>query len=157
VGEGTVHRLWEPLALKQSPPSPYGAKFSTPYCLAVALVDGDAGLAQFTDNRIADARVKAVAGKVTYVIDPDNEYPANYTGHVRVTCTDGRVIEARQGCLRGGVREPMTLDELTAKYRANTAFAGVGQPAAERLLTALLDLPNRSDLAFLKEVAHDHA
>jgi 2-methylcitrate dehydratase PrpD len=157
VGEGTVHRLWEPLALKQLPPSPYGAKFSTPYCLAVALVDGDAGLAQFSDARIADARVQAMAGKVTYVIDPDNEYPANYTGHVRVTCTDGRVLEARQGCLRGGVREPMTLDELKAKYRANTGFAGLGQQAAERLLAALLDLPNRSDLTFLKEVAHDDA
>jgi len=157
VGEGTVHRLWEPLALKQSPPSPYGAKFSTPYCLAVALVDGDAGLAQFTDDRIADARVQAVARNVTYVVDPDNEYPANYTGHVRVNCTDGRVLEARQSCLRGGIREPMTDDELTAKYRANTRFAGVGQPAAERLLAALLDLPACQDLGFLKEVAHDHA
>jgi hypothetical protein len=157
VGEGTVHRLWEPLALKQSPPSPYGAKFSTPYCLAVALVDGDAGLAQFTDERIADARVQAVAGKVTYVVDPDNEYPANYTGHVRVSCTDGRVLEARQSCLRGGIREPMTDDELTAKYRANTRFAGVGQLVAERLLAALLDLPACQDLGFLKEVAHDHA
>jgi 2-methylcitrate dehydratase PrpD len=157
VGEGTVHRLWEPLALKQLPPSPYGAKFSTPYCLAVALVDGDAGLAQFSDARIADARIQAMAGKVTYVIDPDNEYPANYTGHVRVTCIDGRVLEARQGCLRGGVREPMTLDELKAKYRANTGFAGLGQQAAEHLLAALLDLPNRSDLTFLKEVAHDDA
>jgi len=157
VGEGTVHRLWEPLALKQLPPSPYGAKFSTPYCLAVALVDGDAGLAQFSNARIADARVRATAGKVTYVIDPDNEYPANYTGHVRVTCNDGRVLEARQACLRGGVREPMTLDEIKAKYRANTGFAGLGQPVAERLLAALLDLPNRSDLSFLKEVANDDA
>ncbi len=157
VGEGTVHRLWEPLALKQSPPSPYGAKFSTPYCLAVALVDGDAGLAQFTDERIADARVQAVAGKVIYVVDPDNEYPANYTGHVRVTCTDGRVLEARQSCLRGGIREPMTDAELTAKYRANTHFAGLGQPPAERLLAALQGLPDCPDLAFLKEVAHDQA
>jgi hypothetical protein len=51
----------------------------------------------------------------------------------------------------------MTLDELKAKYRANTGFAGLGQQAAERLLAALLDLPNRSDLTFLKEVAHDDA
>ena len=30
VGEGTVHRLWEPIKEKQNPSSPYGAKFSVP-------------------------------------------------------------------------------------------------------------------------------
>ncbi|MHB2169050.1 MmgE/PrpD family protein [Alsobacter sp. R-9] len=155
VGEGTVHRLWEPLALKQAPPTPYGAKFSTPYCVAVALVDGDAGLAQFTEERIADPRIRGLAARVTYVIDPDNEYPANYTGHVRVTRRDGSVVEARQGCLRGGVREPMSSEEILAKYHANTRFGGVDPAASERVLEALLDLPRQADVSFLKEVAHD--
>ena len=53
VGEGTVHRLWEPLASKQRPPTPYAAKFSTPYCMAVGFLDGRAGFAQFTEARIA--------------------------------------------------------------------------------------------------------
>ncbi len=155
VGEGTVHRLWEPLALKQSPPSPYGAKFSTPYCLAVALVDGDAGLAQFTDDRVADARILDVASKVTYVVDPDNEYPANYTGHVRVTLKDGSIREARQSCLRGGVREPLTRAEILAKYRANTRFGGVSEEAAERVLASLLTLPDLGGFSVLKDVADD--
>ena len=34
VGEGTVHRLWEPLPAKQVPKNGYSAKFSTPYCIA---------------------------------------------------------------------------------------------------------------------------
>src|SRR6266705_6620291 len=34
VGEGTVHRLWEPLAAKQKPANGYAGKFSTPYCIA---------------------------------------------------------------------------------------------------------------------------
>ena len=45
VGEGTVHRLWEPLATKHRPPTPYAAKFSTPFCMAVGFVDGKAGFA----------------------------------------------------------------------------------------------------------------
>ncbi|MBV5324661.1 MAG: MmgE/PrpD family protein, partial [Rhodospirillaceae bacterium] len=57
VGEGTVHRLWEPLSLKQNPPTAYAAKFSTPYCMAVAFLEGDAGLAQFTEEKIKDAAV----------------------------------------------------------------------------------------------------
>src|SRR3954453_422098 len=34
VAEGTVHRLWEPLADKQRPQNGYAAKFATPYLLA---------------------------------------------------------------------------------------------------------------------------
>ena len=44
VAEGTVHRLWEPLAAKQKPPNGYAAKFSTPYCIASGFVRGGAGL-----------------------------------------------------------------------------------------------------------------
>ena len=63
VAEGTVHRLWEPLAAKQRPPNAYAAKFATPYCIAVGFVTGDAGLAAFTDadggRRRASARSPA--------------------------------------------------------------------------------------------------
>src|SRR5712691_6011364 len=70
VGEGTVHRLWEPLADKQKPPNGYGAKFSTPYCVAAGFVRGNVGLDSFTDAAVKDKDVLAVAGKVRYVIDP---------------------------------------------------------------------------------------
>jgi 2-methylcitrate dehydratase PrpD len=135
VGEGTVHRLWEPLADKQQPPTAYAAKFSSPYCVAAGLIHGDAGLAQFTEEAVRDPRALALAAKVNYVIDPDNEYPANYTGHIRAELADGRVVEERQGQLRGGTREPMSRDDLLAKARANLAFAGRPDAAAEALAT----------------------
>ena len=56
VGEGTVHRLWEPLADKQRPPNGYAAKFSTPYCIAAGFVHGNVGLDSFTDAAVQDAR-----------------------------------------------------------------------------------------------------
>lgn len=133
VGEGTVHRLWEPLDVKRRPPTPYAAKFSTPYCVAAGFVHQDAGLAQFTGEAVSDARTLALAAKVSYRIDPNDEYPANYTGHVRAELADGRVVEARQPQMRGGVRQPMTRDELIAKARANLVFAGRKPEAAERL------------------------
>lgn len=124
VGEGTVHRLWEPLAVKQTPPTPYAAKFSTPYCVAVGFIAQDAGLAQFTEEAVRDEKVIALARKVTYVVDPGNEYPKNYTGHVRATLDDGSVVEERQPQMRGGTREPLSRADLEAKLAANLAFAG---------------------------------
>jgi 2-methylcitrate dehydratase PrpD len=154
VGEGTVHRLWEPLAVKHAPPSPHGAKFSTPYCIAVAAVDGDAGLAQFTSERISDPEVLAIANKVTYIIDPKNEYPANYTGHVRATLYNGRVVEARQTCLRGGSRQPMSESELLSKYQANTRYSGIPEGAATRLLSLMQGMADLKSLREMQEVFH---
>ncbi len=147
VGEGTVHRLWEPLALKQRPPTAYAAKFSCPYAIAAGLLYGDAGLAQFTDRAVEDARVRALAAKVTYVVDPDNEYPANYTGHIRATLNNGNIVEERQAQLRGGVKEPMSRTEILAKARANLIFAG-RQPDALDILLDLATTLFDSDASF---------
>jgi 2-methylcitrate dehydratase PrpD len=124
VGEGTVHRLWEPLALKQNVPNAYAAKFSTPFCIAVGFLTDDAGLGAFTDATVADPRIRALAAKVRYVIDPDNPYPRGYTGHIRATLSDGRVIEERQPHLRGGDHERLTRAEIEDKFRRNAAFGG---------------------------------
>src|SRR5436309_5023942 len=101
VAEGTVHRLWEPLADKQRPRNGYGAKFATPYLLATGFVHGGVGLGAFTEMAIRDAEVLALAAKVKFVIDPQNPYPKNYTGHIRATLRDGSVVEDRQPHLRG--------------------------------------------------------
>src|SRR6266702_3196699 len=55
VAEGTVHRLWEPLADKQRPRNGYAAKFATPYLLATGFVRGGVGLGAFTEGAIRDS------------------------------------------------------------------------------------------------------
>ncbi|MFL5000702.1 MAG: MmgE/PrpD family protein [Xanthobacteraceae bacterium] len=124
VAEGTVHRLWEPLADKQRPPNGYAAKFSTPYCLAAGLVHGAVGLDAFTDAAVRNAGVLALAAKVRYEIDPANPYPNEYTGHVRAVLRDGRIIEERQPHLRGGGHEPLTRRDLEEKFTLNARHGG---------------------------------
>ena len=55
-----------------------------------AFIDGKAGFEQFTDERVHDKDLRALAAKVSYVIDPNDEYPRNFTGHIRATLKDGR-------------------------------------------------------------------
>ena len=124
VGEGTVHRLWEPLELKRNPPTAYAAKFSTPYCIAIAFLRSDAGLAEFDETSIRDSSVLALSRRVSYVIDPENEYPQNYSGHIRATLSDGTVVEERQPYLRGGVQEPLERTALIKKCEANISYGG---------------------------------
>jgi 2-methylcitrate dehydratase PrpD len=124
AAEGTVHRLWEPLADKQRPPNAYAAKFSQPYCIAAGFVLGHAGLEAFTEERVRDERLRALAAKVRYEIDPDNPYPREFTGHIRVKLSNGTSIEERQPHLRGGAREPLSRAEIEEKFRLNCAYGG---------------------------------
>jgi len=151
VGEGTVHRLWEPLAQKQRPPNGYAAKFSTPYCIAYGILHGTLGLEAFTDAAVADDRVRGLAAKVSYVVDPANPYPNAFTGHIRATLRDGRVIEERQPHLRGGASEPLSRPELEAKFAANARLGGWSEAQAGSALALIRSLWGaRIDLAILR-------
>jgi 2-methylcitrate dehydratase PrpD len=124
VGEGTVHRLWEPLPAKRRPANGYAGKFSTPYCIAAGVVRGNVGLGDFSDAAVHDGAVLALAGKVRYRIDPNNPYPKSFTGHIRATLTDGRVIEERQPHMRGGAQEPLTRADIEEKFVLNAKHGG---------------------------------
>jgi len=153
VGEGTVHRLWEPRAEKIKPSTPYSAKFSVPFCVAVALADGEAGLWQFTDQRIADSAVTELAAKVHYEIDPANEYPRNYSGHLVVTLDDGRRLAADQSCLRGGRGAPLSDAEIEGKFYANAEFGGWTADRAKAMAAWCSSLFDSQDLAGLRSFA----
>jgi 2-methylcitrate dehydratase PrpD len=151
VAEGTVHRLWEPLADKQRPRNGYAAKFAPPYLLATGFVHGGVGLGAFTDSAIGDPNVLALAAKVKFVIDPENPYPNSYTGHIRATMNDGSVIEERQPHLRGGAQEPLTRQDVIDKFALNAAHGGwtkTQSDAALKLIAGLYE--KRIDLSTLR-------
>jgi 2-methylcitrate dehydratase PrpD len=151
VAEGTVHRLWEPLAAKQRPPNGYAAKFATPFILASGFVRGGVGLDAFTDDAVHDAQVLALAAKVRYVIDPDNPYPNGFTGHIRAVLHDGSVVEERQPHFRGGANEPLTRADIEEKFALNARHGGWDDKrsgAALKLLAKLYD--GKIDLAPLR-------
>jgi 2-methylcitrate dehydratase PrpD len=151
VGEGTVHRLWEPLDLKQKPPTSYAAKFSTPFCMAVGFLDGRAGFAQFTEARVQDAAVIALASKIRYAIDPNDEYPRNFSGHLRARLADGSERECRQPHMRGGARAPLTPEEIEAKFMDNVRYGEWSDERATRFLATSRDLFTAPSMNALQE------
>jgi 2-methylcitrate dehydratase PrpD len=134
VGEGTVHRLWEPLASKHHPANGYAGKFSSPYCIATGFVRGNVGLSDFTDAAVKDPAVLALAAKVRYQIDPNNPYPKNFTGHIRATLRDGSVVEERQPYMRGGAYEPLTRADIEQKFLLNAKHGGWSEERAAEAL-----------------------
>jgi len=151
VAEGTVHRLWEPLPDKQRPPNGYAAKFATPFILATGFVRGSVGLDAFTEQAVRDKDVLALASKVRYVIDPDNPYPNNFTGHIRAVLNDGRVIEERQPHFRGGAHEPLTRTDIEEKFMLNVRHGGWDDKRVTATLRQLAKLyEGKIDLTYLR-------
>jgi len=144
TAEGIVHRLWEPLAMKQSPPNGYAAKFSTPYAIAAGILKGDAGLGEYDEDVVKDPAMTRLAGKVSYIIDPANPYPNQFTGHLRVTLKNGEVYEHRQGYFKGGAEHPLSDEDIQRKFVANCLYGGLTAAQAQQMagvMAGLLDQP----------------
>ncbi|MDB5649550.1 MAG: MmgE/PrpD family protein, partial [Hyphomicrobiales bacterium] len=145
VGEGTVHRLWEPLAVKHRPQTPYAAKFSTPFCMAIGFLDGKAGLGQFSEARIADRQAQELAAKIRYVINPNDPYPDNFIGHLKATLKNGETRVLMQDHMRGGAHAPMSLAEVETKFIDNAVYGGWNADAAQAARSSLRALFDRAD------------
>jgi hypothetical protein len=87
------------------------------------------------------------------VVDPQNPYPKQFTGHVRVHLKNGRVLEARQGYFRGGVDAPLSDQDLRTKYHANCTFGGWSESLASQVEAKLQSIfeADRIDLSMLQQ------
>lgn len=146
TAEGIVHRLWEPLALKQNPPNGYAAKFSIPYAIAVGMLQNNAGLNDYEEHVVHNPEIRNLASKISYVVDPNNPYPKQFTGHLSVTLKNGKVLEVSQGHFRGGKEEPMSIESLEEKFLANCEYGGWSQTEAVTALHILKGIKGAQQL-----------
>jgi 2-methylcitrate dehydratase PrpD len=139
VPEAGVSLVLEPAGTKVAPRTVYEAKFSLQYSTATMLVNGSAGLGAYSDEAIADPRVLDLARRVRYETKEYATYPAAFPGGVRITMRDGRVLEAELPHQHGGPENPLSADEVRAKFRENSGLA-CGEAQVEALEHSVLHL-----------------
>jgi 2-methylcitrate dehydratase PrpD len=95
------------------------AQYSFPHVLAAIVLDGAAGAAEISEGRLFDRDRAAVADRVTVIHDEalDAEYPAHYGSRLRVTTSDGRVLDGTFLDAPGDAALPMSETELEHKWR----------------------------------------
>jgi 2-methylcitrate dehydratase PrpD len=140
-----VSLVLEPAAAKVAPRTEYEAKFSLQYSTAAMLVHGDVGVRSYTEAAIADPRVRKLAEKVRYETKEFPSYPAAFPGGVRIRLRGGRLLEAELPYQRGGPENPMSPDEVLAKFRENTSLALADMPRCA-LETRVLALEEQDDV-----------
>jgi 2-methylcitrate dehydratase PrpD len=90
------------------------SQVSVQHAVAAALVTGEAGLAQFTDECVRDPRVLALRGKVS--VERDASF-STVAAAVEIATADGKVHKLEQKAARGSDGNPMSDKDLEEKLR----------------------------------------
>ena len=133
--------VWQPTEAKRRPSTVVDAQFSLPYGVAVALADGRASLAQYDGTRFDDPEIHRLMDATERVIDKDLDltYPAQWRSWAEVTTTDGRTLRARVDDPKGDPTNPLSPEELRAKFDEITlpVYSGQRQDAIARAVAGL--------------------
>jgi 2-methylcitrate dehydratase PrpD len=134
------------------PEDAVSAQFSCNTMLAIALVNGPPGEYDVTDEVVNDPRVRELAGKITMFVDPtaEKEQFEGFGSIVIVTVRSDQNYEERLRHSKGTPQNPMSIEELEAKFRKN--LAPLAAPSKiEALLGMLRGFMELDDLTILMQ------
>ncbi|HUU84040.1 MAG TPA: MmgE/PrpD family protein [Phycisphaerae bacterium] len=142
---------------KWRPASRETAANSLPYCCAVALADGDVTPDSFAEERLTDPQMFDLMDKVKVAEDPElnRRFPEGIPARATIAMVGGRKVEQRVDYPRGHIRNPMSDDELVAKFR-RLADGMITDETAERILAAAWRLEELTELRDLFEFGMIH-
>jgi 2-methylcitrate dehydratase PrpD len=131
----------EPRDIKNSPRTPYEAKFSLPWSLAAQLVDGEVSIDTYRIENLGRPDISRLAKLVEVNLGPDEGVAAEAPGQIRIHTTTGSVWQGSVTGSRGTPQHPLTDDELLRKFRANCGESNQADELAD-LVLHLVDQPN---------------
>jgi 2-methylcitrate dehydratase PrpD len=123
-----VSIVCEPIAEKHAPASDSHGRVSLQYSVAEALYFGELGKHAYSDDSRRNPEILALARKVRYHVDPNYPGPGRFKGAVKITLKDARQFIEEEEYNRGSAENPMTYEELRAKFEENSS--GFLAPAA---------------------------
>lgn len=140
--------LCTPPEQKRRPKTAIDAKFSIPFTVAIALAYGDVGLRDFSQERLRDPALHALADKIEYSVEPAWQLDQSTRGVLRLTLADGRTFSREIVDPLGHPRHPM--DEAASRRKFEDCLASARHPldAAKirRLATQLDGLEKVADV-----------
>ena len=106
---------------KYDPQTKETADHSLPYCLAAVAADGGVYPNSFEQDKLFDPRIRRLLGLIEVVADVeiDAMFPGTKRAVAKIDTLDGRTFEATVDHAKGSPQNPMTDEELVAKFRAN--------------------------------------
>ncbi len=136
-----------------TPQSRETADHSLPYCLAVGLIEGDLGPEQFQRQQWKDPKVVDLMSRIKISSDPELEklYPPARPADIEVLTQKGERFRARVDYPKGDPHNPMTDDEVQAKFR-KLASKLMGEHQILRIIETVYNIEKVDDIGELMEL-----
>ncbi len=128
--------------------SPLHARLSIQYGIASILVRGRAGLGEYEDDAIADPEVRRVSDLVRIEVDEEIQklYPNPRSMIVEIRDRSGATASARIDHAKGDPENPMTDDELHAKFLDVTGGV-IDEARAEAIMKSAMSIRECADIS----------
>jgi len=106
---------------KYDPQTKETADHSLPYCVAAVAADGGVYPHSFDQEKLFNPRIRALLPKIKVVANAEIDalFPGTKRAIATLTTTDGRTFTETVDHAKGSPANPMSDDELVAKFRAN--------------------------------------
>lgn len=103
------------------------AKLSTPFAVALAIVKGSAGYADYIEDNLEDYWIKDITNKVMVIEDEEltQRSPEVRGAKVTIYMKNGDVFEAPCLYPKGEPENPLTKEELEDKFRGLAMYGGL--------------------------------
>ena len=115
------------------------AKLSTPFAIALAIVKGSVGYADYTENNLNDYWIKNVTGKVKVM--EDNHLttlsPAIRGAKVTIYLKGGEVFENECLYPKGEPENPLSHQELEDKFRGLARYRGMSADECDEIINEI--------------------
>ena len=132
---------------KFAPKTKETADHSLPYVIAAAVADGNVLPDSFSDEKLKDPRIWDLLGKIKVIADPkiDGMFPGVKRARVSITTTGGSTHTAQVDHAKGSPQNPMSDEEIVAKFRANAEDV-VSSQRQDEIIEATWNFENVEDL-----------
>ena len=150
IDVGANHNMTTTL-LHHEPKTGLEAKFSMEFCIAILLLEHEAGLKEFSDKVVQRADVREMIRRVNFYVDPEAE-SAGYdkmTSLLKIHLKNGSSIAGRADFGKGSPANPMTFEEAAAKFRGCAGYADWPKVKTERIIAFVRALDSAPDVRAL--------
>lgn len=153
VEVGTYKDALEIVGKNYEPKTPAEAKFSLPYCIAVAIIDGTVGLRQFTYDNLRRSDISDLIKRVRVYLDNqiDVLYPQKLGARVRIKVESGDIYEKIVESAKGSPENSLSRDELINKF-IDLASLKMSIEKSKELARTIMKLERLSSISELIEV-----
>ena len=140
----TRHPDWALYHQNKAPRTYHEAQVSLPFSVAVALLEGQALLKQYSDRNIRNAKVKRLSDITTIAVDAS--LPRGVSCKMVATLNDGRAFTSQIDYPKGSIQNPMNDDELLGKF-TSLASPVIGAKPAAAFAESIMDIEKAADVS----------